>query len=232
MDVRWAATDVERVHIYAKELVDLQSDVVVATSTPVTAAFQRETRTIAIVFVGISDPVGAGFVANLARPGKNLTGFINIEAGLGGKWPELLKEIAPSIKRVAIMFSPDTATGSYYLPSLEAAARLLEVVPVAAPVRSDAEIEAAITSLGREPGGGLILPPDGFISLHRAPIISFALRNSIPSVSAVAILPRDGGLLSYGPDHTDIYRRSASYVDRILRGAKPSDLPVQLACQI
>jgi putative tryptophan/tyrosine transport system substrate-binding protein len=148
MDVRWAAADVARVRIYAKELVDLQSDVVVATSTPVTAAFQRETRSIPIIFVGISDPVGAGFVASLARPDKNLTGFINIEAGLGGKWLELLREIAPSIKRVAIMFSPDTATGSYYLPSLEAAARLIGVVPIAAPVQSDAEIEATITSLG------------------------------------------------------------------------------------
>jgi ABC-type uncharacterized transport system substrate-binding protein len=228
MEVRWTAANVDRVRMYAKELVDLQPDVILADSTPVTAALQRETQTIPIVFVGISDPVGAGFVEGLPRPGGNITGFINIEAGMGSKWLQLLTEIAPGVRRVAIMFSPDTATASYYLPSLEAAARLLKVMPIAAPVRSDVEIETAITSLGREPGGGLVLPPDGFTTLHRAPIISLALRNNVPAVCAVSLLARDGGLLSYGPDPIDIYRRSAAYVDRILRGANPSELPVQL----
>ena len=165
MDVRWAAGNVDRVRMLAKELVDLQPEVILANSTPVTAALQRETRTIPIVFAGVSDPVGAGFVAGLPRPGGNITGFINMEAAMGGKWLELLTEIAPGVKRVAIMFNPDTAPGggSYYLPSFEAAARSLKVEPIAAPVHSDAEIETVITSLGREPGGGLVVMPDGFM---------------------------------------------------------------------
>jgi putative tryptophan/tyrosine transport system substrate-binding protein len=137
-------------------------------------------------------------------------------------------EIAPGVKRVAIMFSSDTATGTYYVPSFEAAAQLIKVVPIVAPVRSDAEIEATITALGQESGGGLIFPPDGFTTLHRALIVSLAGRNKLPMVSAVSALATEGGLLSYGPDRVDIFRRSASYVDRILRGAKPSELPVQL----
>jgi putative tryptophan/tyrosine transport system substrate-binding protein len=149
---------------------------------------------------------------------------------MGGKWLELLMQIAPGVKRVAIIFSPDTATGPYYVPSFEAAARLFKVMPIAAPVRSEAEIETTITSLGREPGGGLIFPPDGFVTgaFHRALIFSLVARNSLPSVFAVPYLARQGGLLSYGPDANDLYRRTASYVDRVLRGARPSDLPVQL----
>jgi putative tryptophan/tyrosine transport system substrate-binding protein len=174
VDVRWTSANVNLARMHAKELVALQPDVFVATSTPVTAAFQYETRAIPIVFVGISDPVGAGFIANLARPGGNLTGFINIEAGMGGKWLELLKEIAPGIQRAAIMFSPDTTTAAYYMPSLEAAARSFRVMPIAAPVCSEAEIENTITMLGREPGGSLILPPDGFTTAHRGLITSLA----------------------------------------------------------
>ena len=228
VDVRWTAANLDLVRRHAKELVALKPDVLVATSTSVTAAFQHETRAIPIVFVGLSDPVGAGFVANLARPGGSLTGFINIEAGMGGKWLELLNEIAPGIQRAAIMFSPDTATASYYMPSLEAAARSLGVTPIAAPVRSDADIETTITMLGREPGGGLILPPDGFTTAHRGLITSLAERAHVPLVAAVASLARKGGLLSYGPDFVDIYRRAASYVDRILRGTNPTELPVQV----
>jgi putative tryptophan/tyrosine transport system substrate-binding protein len=147
-----------------------------------------------------------------------------------GKWLQLLMEIAPGVKRVAIMFNPDTAPGggSYFLPSFDAAARTLKMEPITAPVRSDAEIETTITSLGREPGGGLAFMPDNFISLHRAPIVSLAARNNVPAVYFASYLVRGGGLLSYGPDTVDIFRRSASYVDRILRGAKPTDLPVQL----
>jgi putative ABC transport system substrate-binding protein len=227
MDVRWAAANVNRARMHAKALVDLQPDVILANSTPVTAALQRETRTIPIVFAGISDPVGSGFVASLPRPGGNLTGFINVEASLGGKWLELLKEIAPGVKGAAIMFDPDTLN-AYYLPSFEAAARSLKVMTIAAPVRSDAEIETIITSLGREPGCGLVVPPDVFTNLHRVPIILLAAGNNLPSVFADSVFPKAGGLLSYGPDAVDIWRRSASYVDRILRGAKPSELPVQL----
>jgi putative ABC transport system substrate-binding protein len=228
VDIRWTAANLDLVRRHAKELVALKPDVLVATSTPATAAFQDETPATPIVFVGISDPVGAGFVANLAHPGGNLTGFINIEAGMGGKWLELLNEIAPGIQRAAIMFSPDTTTAAYYMPSLEAAARSLGVTPVAAPVRSDADIETVIAMLGREPGGGFILPPDGFTTAHRGLITSLAQQAHLPFVAAVASLAREGGLLSYGPDSLDIYRHAASYVDRILRGTKPAELPVQV----
>jgi len=228
VDVRWTAADIELVRTYAKELVVLKPDVLVATSTSTTAAFQSETLAIPIVFVGISDPVGAGFVTNLAHPGGNLTGFINIEAGMGGKWLELLNEIAPGIQRVAIMFSPDTNTAAYYMPSLEVAARSLGVTPVVAPVRSEADVEVVIAKLGHEPGGSFILPPDGFTTAHRALITSLAEQAHLPFVAAAASVTRGGGLLSYGPDYVDIYRHAASYVDRILRGTKPAELPVQV----
>ena len=150
-----------------------------------------------------------------------------MEATLGGKWLELLSEIAPRLKRVAIMFNPDTAPTSTFMPSLEAAVRSLKVAPIIAPVHSDAEIETAIIALGREPGGGLVVMPDAFTNVHRAPIISAAARNSVPAVYTASEIPRDGGLLSYGVDRVDTFRRAASYVDRILRGEKPGDLPVQ-----
>jgi putative ABC transport system substrate-binding protein len=229
MDVRLAGDNVERMRFFAKDLVGLQPDVIHTTSTPATAAVQRETGTIPIVFAGISDPVGAGFVASLPRPGGNLTGIINLEASLGGKWLGLLTEIAPGVKRAAIMYNPDTAPGggSYYLPSFEAAARSLKVEPAAAPVHSDAEIETVITSLGRE-RGGLVVTPDNFMLVHREPTILLAARNNVPAIYHYSVYARDGGLLSYGPDPVDIFRRSAAYVDRILRGAKPAGLPVQL----
>jgi putative tryptophan/tyrosine transport system substrate-binding protein len=230
MDVRWAGGNVDRLRMFAKELVDLQPDVILATSTPATAALQQATRAIPIVFAGISDPVGAGFVATLSRPGGNITGFINMEGAFGGKWLEVLKEIAPDIKRAAIIFNPDTAPagGSYYLPSFDAAARKFKVEPIAARVRSVAEIEAVITSLGREPGGSLVVMPDAFMETHRMQIISFAARNNVPTVYSLSVFARNGGLLSYGADRVDIFRRSASYVDLILRGAKTAELPVQL----
>jgi putative ABC transport system substrate-binding protein len=209
---------------------DLRPEMILAATTPATAALQWETRTIPIVFVSVSDPVGEGFVASLRRPGGNLTGFISEEASMAGKWLELLTEIAPTVKRAAIMFNPDSAPGggSYYLPAFEAAARSLKVAPIAAPVHSDAEIEMVITSLGREPGGGVVVSTDAFMIVHRAPVILQAARNNVPAVYQTSVFAKDGGLLSYGPDRVDIFRRSASYVDRILRGAKPADLPVQL----
>jgi putative tryptophan/tyrosine transport system substrate-binding protein len=230
IDVRWAAGNVDRARMYAKELVDLQPDVILSHSTPITAAFQRETRTIPIVFVFVADPVGSGFVASLHRPSGNITGFIDEEAGMASKWLELLTQIAPSVKRVAMMFNPDTAPGggSYFLPSFESAARSLKVEPIVARVRSDAEIEAVLTSLGREPGGGLIVMPDLFMQVHRAPIILLAARNNVPAVYQLSLFVRDGGLLSFGPDGSDLFRRAPSYVDHILRGAKPADLPVQV----
>jgi len=228
-DVRWGADNVDRMRLFAKELVGLKPDVILATSTPVTAALQGETRTIPIVFANINDPVGSGFVASLPRPGGNLTGLINVEATMGGKRLQLLTEIAPGIMRVAIMFSPDTApyVRSYFQPSFEAAARLLQVEPIIAPVHSDAEIEMVITSLAREPGDGLITVPDNFVNTHRQTIISLAARNNIPAIYQISVFVRDGGLLSYWVDDVDAYRRAAAVVERILRGEKPSDLPVQ-----
>jgi putative tryptophan/tyrosine transport system substrate-binding protein len=174
MDVRWAAGNADRARIYAKELVALRPDVIVANSTPVTAALQRETRTIPIVFAGVADPVGDGFVASLPRPGGNITGFVSQEAAMAGKWLELLTEIAPTVRRVAIMFNPDTAPGggSYFLPSFEAAAQSLKVALIVAPIHTDAEFGPVIESLGREPGGGLVVMPDGgFMPVHRALLI-------------------------------------------------------------
>ncbi|MBV8139470.1 MAG: ABC transporter substrate-binding protein, partial [Deltaproteobacteria bacterium] len=229
IDVRWAAGSGDRMRVFAKELVDLQPHVILSNTTPVTAALQRATQTIPIVFVVVSDPVGDGFVASLAHPGRNLTGFIYTEAEMGGKWLELLKEIAPGIKRAAIMFNPDTAPGqgSYYLPSFEAAARSLQVEPITAPVHSEVEIEAGIVSLGREPGGGLIAMGDSFMWGRRSSAILAAARNNVPAIYPGAVCARDGGLLSYSPDIGDIFRRATPYVDRILRGANPASLPVQ-----
>jgi putative ABC transport system substrate-binding protein len=227
MDLRWRGTDNNLIPAIAKELVGLQPDIILAGGGLATAAVQRETRTIPIVVAGFTDPVARGFVARLDRPGGNITGFAVFEAALGGKWLELLSEIAPGLTRAAFMINPDTLPVSIYMPTLEAAARSLKVELIPAPVHSDAEIETAINDLGREPGGGLVVMPDTFLNTHRAPIISAAARNQVPAVSANETFSRDGGLLSYGPDLVDINRRAATYVDRILRGAKPGDLPVQ-----
>jgi putative tryptophan/tyrosine transport system substrate-binding protein len=227
MDFRWAGGDNNRIRALAQELVGLQPDVIVANTTPVTAALQRETRTIPIVFANVGDPVGSGLVAALNQPGGNMTGFAVWEASMGGKWLELLLEIASGLKRVVIIFNPNTAPVSVYMPSLEKAARLLKVALIISPVHSDVEIETAIIALGREPGGGLVVMSDAFTFAHRASIILAAARNNVPAVYPNPDFARDGGLLSYGPDAADIFRRTVPYVDRILRGAKPADLPVQ-----
>jgi putative ABC transport system substrate-binding protein len=227
-DLRWTGADINRIQALAQELVGLQPDIVLAGGAAAAAGVQRETRTIPIVFATGADPVGSGIVARLNQPGGNATGFATFEASLGGKWLELLSEIAPGLKRVGIMFNPDLPPVSAYMPSLETPARSLKVVPITAPVHSDVEIEAAIIALGREPGGGLVVMLDAFTAAHRAPIILAAARNNVPAVYSQSDFARDGGLLSYGPDLIDTFRRAASYVDRILRGAKPGDLPVQL----
>jgi putative ABC transport system substrate-binding protein len=228
MDLRWGRGDINRIRALAQELVGLQPDIILAGSTPVTIALQRETRTIPIVFVNVTDPVASSIVARLDRPSGNITGFAAIEATLGGKWLELLLEIAPGLKRAAIMFNPDTAPVSTFMPSLETAARSLKIAPIIAPVHSDGEIEAAIIGLGREPGGGLVVRADVLTELHRTLLISAAARNNVPAVYTISEFVRDGGLFSYGVDRIDIFRRAAMYVDRILRGAKPAELPVQL----
>jgi putative ABC transport system substrate-binding protein len=227
MDLRWGRADTNRIRALAQELVGLQPDIIVGGGTAATAALQRETRTIPIVFANGADPVASGLVARLDRPSGNITGFSGYEATLGGKWLELLSEIVPGLKRAAIMFNPDLPPASAYRSSLETAARSLKVDLITAPIYSDVEIDAAIIALGREPGGGLVVMPDAFMTAHRAPIISAAARNNVPAVFDVSAFARDGGLLSYGPDLGDTYRRAASYVDRILRGTKPADLPVQ-----
>jgi len=227
MDVRSYGGDIDRIRALARELVSLQPDIILASSTAVTVALQRETRTIPIVFVGAGDPVVSGIVPRLDRPGGNVTGFGRSEGSLGGKWLELLLEIAPGLKRAAYMFNPDALPASLYLPSFEAAARSLKIVSIPAPVRSDVEIEAAIGDIGQESGGGLVVTSDAFTGAHRAAIILAAARNNVPAVSSISYFARDGGLLSYGADPVDTYRRAATYVDRILRGAKPGDLPVQ-----
>jgi putative tryptophan/tyrosine transport system substrate-binding protein len=226
MDVRWG-DDINRIRVLAHELVGLQPDIILTGATPATVALQRETRTIPIVFANVGDPVASGLVPRLDRPGGNITGFALYEPSLAGKWLQLLSEIAPGLKRAAIMFNPDTAAVSVYLPSFEIAARSLKVAPIIAPIHGDAEIETAIIALGREPGGGLVVMPDVFTTVHRAPIILAAARNNVPAVYAPSDSARDGGLLSYGPDSVDTFHRAASYVDRILRGEKPGDLPVQ-----
>jgi putative ABC transport system substrate-binding protein len=225
--VRSAGGDNNRIRTLAQELVGLQPDIILTGTYAATAALQRETRTIPIVFAGLGDPVASGIVARLDRPSGNVTGFADFEATLGGKWLELLSEIAPGLKRAAIMFNPDTVRASPFLPSLEAAARSLKVVPITAPVHDDVEIETAIIALGREPGGGLVVLPDAFTITHHAPIILAVARNKVPAVYQDSAIAREGGLLSYGPDRVDAYRRAATYVDRILRGEKPGDLPVQ-----
>jgi putative ABC transport system substrate-binding protein len=228
IDLRWDSDDANRIGALAQELIGLQPDIVVTGGTPGTSAVQRRTRTIPIVFATVGDPVASGLVPKFNQPGGNITGFSNYEASLGGKWLELLFEIAPGLKRAAIMSNPDRAAPvSIFMPSFETAARSLKIEPpITAPVRSDVEIETALISLGREPGGGLVVMPDVF--MHRASLILAAAQNNVPAVYTMSEFVRDGGLLSYGPNSVDLYRRAASYVDRILRGEKPGDLPVQL----
>ncbi len=228
MDLRWHGDNTNRIRALAQELVGLQPDILLADSIPATAAVQRETRTIPIVVMNVGDPVTSDIVARLDRPSGNITGFAALEASLGGKWLELLSEIAPGLKRVAIMFNPDTAPVSTYMSSFEMAARSLKVELIAAPVHNNVEIETAIVALGREPGSGLVGMPDLFMTARRASIISAAARNNVPAVYWLRVFARDGGLLSYGPYPIDIIRRAATYVDRILRGTKPAELPVQM----
>jgi putative ABC transport system substrate-binding protein len=230
IEVRWGAGDVDLLHAFAKELIGLQPDVLLASSTPVTAALARETQTIPIVFTFVADPISSRFVASLSHPGGNITGFSVFEASIASKWLGLLREIAPGIKRVAMIFNPDTApfVNSLLMPVFETAAKSFNIAPIAAPVHSDAEIETVINSLGREPDGALFVTPDSFLTNRRATIISLAARNHLPAVYGAPVGNRDGFLVSYSADFQDNFRRSAQYVNDILRGAKPSELPVQM----
>jgi putative ABC transport system substrate-binding protein len=229
IEVRWSGADPERTRQFAKELLASQPDVIVTTSTPTTAAVQRETRTTPIIFTVVADPVGEGFVQNLARPGGNITGFVNFEPSMTGKWLSLLKEIDPQVVRAAGLFNPDAAPdgGSYFYRAFEAAARDIAITPFVNPVRSDAEIGSAISAVANEPGAGLVVMADSFMAVHRGTVIEQAARHRVPAVYPFRSAPADGGLLSYGPEVAELFRQVAPYVDRILRGAQPSGLPVQ-----
>ena len=230
IDFRGAAGDPERMQAFAKELVALQPHVILTRSTPVTAAVLKQTRVIPIVFTVVSDPVGDHFVESLARPGGSATGFTNVESSLTGKWLELLKEVAPRVKRVAFIFNPKLAPGggSYYTRLIEASAPPFAVTPTVAPVYGAADIERTIGEFVREPNGGLVVLPDATTLVHRKLIVALADRHHVPAIYAFRIVVSDGGLMSYGIDVVDQFRQAAGYVDRILKGAKPADLPAQL----
>jgi putative ABC transport system substrate-binding protein len=228
IDIRWAASDAALMQRFAKELIALQPDLILSHNTPTTASLLQQTRTIPIVFVIVSDPVGSGFVASFPRPGGNITGFTNIEPTMAGKWLELLKEIAPSVARVALLFNPATAPyAEYYLGPLKAAAASFAVEAIAEPVRDAPELESVVAAHAREPNSGLLVMPDSFMNVHSADIVSLAARHRLPAVYPFHFFAEGGGLLSYGNDLFDSFRRAAGYVDRILKGEKPADLPVQ-----
>jgi putative ABC transport system substrate-binding protein len=228
VDYRFARADAALVRAHAEELVSLAPELIVGLSTPVTAALTQATRSIPIIFALVTDPIGQGFIGSLARPGANVTGFTFIDYAMVGKWLEMLKEMAPNLRRAAVLFNPETSP--YYpvfLRELGAVPATLTVELTAAPVRDEAEIEGAVAALTREPGGGLIAASDPFITARRALIMTLAQRHRLPAVYYFRRFAAEGGLMSYGPEPNDIARRSASYVDRILKGAKPTDLPVQ-----
>jgi putative ABC transport system substrate-binding protein len=229
INYRWGAGDANKIQSFARELVEQKPDLILGHTTPVVAALKQQTGTIPIVFTQVSDPVGSHFVDGLARPGGNITGFTNLEASVGAKLMELLREVAPHTRRVALMFNPATSPegGSYFRKPVEAAAPLLKMAMAAAPVHNPADIDSTMAALGREPNTGLIVMPDIFILAHRDQIITLAARHRLPAAYAYRLFPASGGLMSYGTDLVDLFRRAAPYVDRILKGAKPSDLPVQ-----
>jgi putative tryptophan/tyrosine transport system substrate-binding protein len=230
IDYRYAAGDITEMRRLTREMVALRPDLIFASSTPITVALHQETPTIPVVFAVVSDPVGAGLVASLSRPGGNMTGLLNVEASMGGKWVELLNEVAPGLQRVVTMFNPDTAPGggSYFAQAFEDAARSFKLEPISAPVHEVSNIEDVISRLRNEPRGGLVVVTDSFTFVHRTTIISQTARHRVPAVYPNRVWARDGGLLSYGASNIDLFRRAALYVDRILRGAKPGELPVEV----
>jgi putative tryptophan/tyrosine transport system substrate-binding protein len=227
IDYRWSPAS--GVRTQAAELVAVKPELILAFTTPALAAAKQATGTIPIVFNSVTDPVAQGFVASLARPGGNITGLGHWEPGMGGKWLELLKETAPHLKHVAVVFNPVTAPYfRLFLPTMEVAARSLAVMLTLSPVHEAAEIERAIATVAVQPDGGLLMLPDAFTWTYRMQIIALAARNRVPAVYQYGHFAREGGLVSYGIDPEDVYRRTATYVDRILKGTKPADLPVQL----
>ena len=229
IDYRNGSGDADRIAAAAKELVALKPDVILARSTPAARAFLLQPHAIPIVFVSVSDPVGEKFATSMARPGGNMTGFTNVEASMGSKWLELLKEAVPTVKHAAVLFNPSVAParGEFYLSTIRAAAPMLGISLESIPVASSADIESALAGLNRQPNTGLIVMPDPFIVPNRALVIALAARYQLPAVYGFRNMAFEGGLMSYGVDLGDLLRRSADYINRILRGAKPSELPVQ-----
>jgi len=230
IELRWTAGDADRMRMLAKELVEMRPNAILGVTTPVIAALAHETTTISIVFTGVSDPIGSGFVANLAHPGGNITGFmVNGDPALGGKWVELLKEIAPRTVRVALLFNPATTVPiQYFMPSIQTAASSFAVQVSATPVHTEDEIEGVIAAQGRDPGGGVIAMPDVSIDVNRELIIALASRYRVPTIYYNRFFSELGGLISYGDVRSEQFRLAAGYIDRILKGEKPADLPVQV----
>jgi putative tryptophan/tyrosine transport system substrate-binding protein len=229
IELRWGAGDEDRFKSFAEELVDLRPDALLGVSTLATDALAKQTQTIPIVFAIVADPIRRGFAVSLSRPGRNITGFTEVESTLGGKWVELLKEIAPSTARVALLFNPTTAPPlQIYLSSIQAAAPSFRIEVSTAPVHGKDEIEGVIAEQARNPGGGLIVMPDLSNMSNRDLIISLAARYGVPAIYFTRLIAESGGLIAYGTDFVELVRQAAGYIDRILKGAKPADLPIQL----
>jgi ABC-type uncharacterized transport system substrate-binding protein len=229
IEYRWAGSDAERFRVLAAELVATSPDVLVAHATPSVEALARETRTIPIIFAAVTDPIRLGLAASLREPGGNITGFTMFDPSMGAKWVEFSKEFSPRLARVALLFNPETAPGrgSLFVRPVEAAARSLAIEPILATVSNAARIENAVAILSQSPNGGLIVMPDIFNTMHRDLIVALAMRHALPAIYPFRYFAKAGGLISYGTDVNDLFRRAATYVDKILRGAKPSSLPVQ-----
>ena len=227
IELRWGGYDADRIKALAKELVDLRPDAILGQSTPVIAALARETRATPIVFVLVTDPIGSGFIASLAHPGGNMTGFMVDDFDLGGKWLELLKEVAPRIARVSLLFNPVGPPLHFFMPSIQAAALSFDVQLNVTTIHAKDELDGVISAQARDPVGGLIVLPNVFNNTNLELIISLAARYRVPAVYFTAYCAQSGGLIAYGPDYAEEARQAAEYVDRILKGAKPGDLPVQ-----
>jgi putative ABC transport system substrate-binding protein len=228
IEARFGGADVGRIQAHAAELVALAPDVLIGQTTPAIRALRQETSSIPIIMAAVNDPVEQGFVSSLAHPGGNITGFTFIDFQMVGKWLEMLKQAAADVSHAVLMFNPETSPHYYvYLRSFEAMPRSIAVEVAAAPVRSTTEVEAALAKLGRDPGGGLIIAPDAFTLAHHQLFIRLAQQHRLPALYPLRAYVAQGALMSYGPDGNDNFRRSASYVDRILKGAKPADLPIQ-----
>src|SRR3974390_2380816 len=233
IEVRWTGYDPDRMKTFAKELVDLRPDAILSVTTPVTDALVRETQTIPIVIVTVADPISSGFVTNLGRPGGNVTGFALYEPSMGGKWLEVLKQIAPRVTRVALLFNPATTVPiKFYLSSIEAAASSFAVQASTAPVHAKDEIEGVVAALASNASAGLIVMPDLFNTINRDSIIAAAARYRVPAIYFFRSFADSGGLISYGPDFDEQYPRAAEYIDRILKGEKPGELPIQMPIKV